>query len=41
MSNIINKVKEFINYKMGLKENSFFSSDRERKSNNDTFTPII
>ena len=41
VSNIINKVKEFINDEMGLKQNGFFTSDKEIKSNNDSFSSVI
>ena len=41
VSDIINKVKEFINDEIGLKDNGFFISDGEIKNNNDTFSPVI
>ncbi len=41
ISNIINRVRKFINDSMGLKENGFFTSEREIKSNNDSFNYII
>lgn len=41
ISNIINKVKQFIKGELGLKDNDYFISNKDLQNNNNSFTGII
>ena len=41
ISNIINKVKQFIKGELGLKDNNYFISNKDLQNNNNSFMSII